>query len=169
MRTETKPETRKMLPRNLNETPPKPATWQELSEGTPTIVAFAQLCSLAIVATDKELNLDQLSDESKTILSLAAERGAIEIRVHRDNYDSIERFLAVCVEVEPEQRRLFLRKEDPQQTVRFLDGFRELCRKGLILHHLQRDFSLSNRGFEIARSIDALEYQHLAEFAIELD
>jgi hypothetical protein len=156
-----------MLQRNLSESSNKPTAWQELAEGAPTILAFAQLCSLALV--DSEPKVMSLSDEAKTILALAANRGTIEIRAHRDPVDPVERFLAVCVEVEPERRILFLQKEDPHQTVKFLEGFRQLCRTGLILHHLHRDFSLSTHGYELARLLDSRDFVKLIGWAQELD
>lgn len=158
-----------MLQRNLSESSNKPTAWQELAEGAPTILAFAQLCSLALVDAESKVAAESLSDEAKTILALAANRGTIEIRAHRDPIDSVERFLAVCVEVESERRILFLQKEDPHQTVKFLEGFRQLCRAGLILHHLQRDFSLSTHGFELARSFDPRDFTTLIGWATELD
>jgi hypothetical protein len=158
-----------MLQRNLSESNHRPTVWQELAEGAPTITAFAQLCSLAMIALDRELAPEQFTDEAKAILSLAASRGTLEIRAHRDPFDPAERFLAVCVEVEPESRKWFLQKEDPRQTVRFLEGFRELCRAGLVVHHLQRDFSLSSRGFEFAKQFDPGDYQELIRFAVTLD
>lgn len=158
-----------MLQRNLSESNQKPTAWQELADGAPTIVAFAQLCSQALIDSDRELASEHFSDEAKTILSLAAQRGTLEIRAQRDPVDSVERFLAVCVEVEPERRKLFLQKENPRQTVRFLDAFRELCRAGLVIHHLQRDFSLSRRGFEFAQHFRQSEFADLIQFAMDLD
>jgi hypothetical protein len=158
-----------MLQRNLSESSNKPTAWQELAEGAPTILAFAQLCSLALVDSAPQAAAELLSNEAKTILALAANRGTIEIRAHRDPVDPVERFLAVCVEVEPERRILFLQKEDPQQTVKFLEGFRQLCRTGLILHHLQRDFSLSTQGYELARVFDPRDFMKLIGWAQELD
>ncbi len=160
-----------MLPRHLSDFGNhSPTSWQELAEGAPTIIGFAQLCSLAISDTNQTaVILEQLSDEAKCILGLAASRGTLEIWFQRDGFDSVERFLAVCVEVQPQSRKLFLRKEDPQQTVKFLDGFRQLCRAGLVLHHLQRDFSLSKQGFELARLISVDDYQTMIDFAIDLD
>lgn len=113
--------------------------------------------------------LSSLSTEAKTLLFVAAERGVLEIRVHKDGFDSVERFLAICVERQPEKRLLFLRKEQPQQTVRFLDGFRQLCEKGLVIHHLQGDFSLSSQGFELAKTLEPAELKQSIEFAVELE
>jgi hypothetical protein len=158
-----------MLQRNLSESNNRPSAWQELADGAPTIVAFAQLCSTSLLEPDQVLLAEQFTDEAKAILALAAKRGTIEIRAHRDPVDSVERFLSVCVEVEPERRHLFLQKENPQQTVRFLDAFRELCRAGLIVHHLHRDFSLSRQGFEFAKQFDPSDFVDLIGFATELD
>lgn len=158
-----------MLPRSLSDVSNRPTLWQELSEGAATIIGFAEICSQALQGTAEEVDSDRLSDEAKAILAVAAERGVIEIRAQKDGFDSVERFLAVCVEYAPEQRLLFLQKENPRQTVRFLEGFRQLCQAGLVLHHLQRDFSLSSRGFEVAQRFSKSEFQALVEFGMELE
>ena len=161
-----------MLLRNLGGDNQKFATqWQDLDQGAPTIIGFANLCSLAIAqATDAEaISADELTDEAKTILVAAATRGTIDIRANRDSFDSAERFLAVCVEYELDRRLLFLDKEDPEQTVRFLEGFGQLCRNGLIIHHLQRDFSLSATGFKLARTLNRDDFQRLLDFGMKIE
>ncbi len=150
------------------------STWNDLSEGSATILGFANLCSLAIanlkdITVDDIFLADPLSDEAKAILVVAATRGTIDIRANRDSFDSVDRFLAVCVEQELDQRLLFLKKENPEQTVRFLDGFRELCQNGLVIHHLSKDFSLSSRGFEMARRFSRTDFTSLIDFAITLE
>lgn len=158
-----------MIPRNFSESNPRPTAWQELAEGAPTILGFANLCSEMLVHPPEQCELEQLSDFAKTILVLASQRGTIEIRAHRDAFDSAERFLAVCVEHDLEQRLLFLQKDDPQQTIRFLEAFHELCQRGLVRHHLQRDFSLSQRGFELARQLNREDFTALIEFGVVID
>lgn len=160
-----------MLPRHLSDFGNHaPTAWQELAEGAPTIIGFARLCSQAISDTNQTaVTLEQLSDEAKCLLAMAAPRGTFEIWFQRDGFDSVERFLAVCVEQQPHRRKLLLQKEDPQQTVKFLEGFRQLCQSGLVLHHLQRDFSLSSQGFELAQLLSIDDYQALIDFAIDLD
>jgi hypothetical protein len=126
--------------------------WQELGEGAPTLIAFARLCSDALAANYPEPSLP-LTEEARAILYLARRRGAMEIKGVNQAFDSSERFLAVCVEIDLEHTFILKRRDDPELTIRFLDGFRQLCVSGLVMHHLLRDFSLTLRGFEIARSI----------------
>lgn len=126
--------------------------WQELGEGAPTLIAFARLCSDALAANYPELE-SPLSEEARAILYLARHRGALEVKGVNHAFDSSERFLAVCVEIDLERTFILKRRNDPELTVRFLDGFRQLCASGLVMHHLLRDFSLTSRGFEVARSI----------------
>ena len=132
-----------MLFRNLGSDDQKQATlWQDLGHGSPTIIGFANLCSRAMVS-DPGASLprfEDLSDEAKTILVAAADRGTIDIRADKDSFDSAERFLAVCVEFELDRRLLFLQKEHPEQTLRFLEGFRQLCQTGLVMHTCKKIF-----------------------------
>ena len=68
---------------------------------------------------------------------------------------------------------LFLNREDPVQTVAFLDGFGELCRSGLIVHHLGRDFSFSKAGYALAKQLledgSAETLSSFLDFASKLD
>jgi hypothetical protein len=140
-----------MIPRNLSGDSAIASTWQELDSGASTISAFAELCKRAIIdPPDTKVDVESLSDEAKTVLISGAPRGVVDIRACKDDYDSVERFLAICVEQEPDSRLLFLRKEDPIQTVAFLEGFAQLCRNGLVIHHLGRDFSFSKAGYSLA-------------------
>jgi hypothetical protein len=158
-----------MLQRNLsNYDGSGPTWWQDLGHGAPTIAGFALLCSKAIgdgaFSADSENVDDQqklgplegrLSIEAKAILSLAAGRGTFEIRAKQDGFDSVERFLAVAVETEVDVWRLLLDKAQARQTIRFLESFGQLCQHGLVIHHLQREFSLSSRGFDLADRLAA--------------
>lgn len=144
------------------------AQWEHLEQGAPTIIGFAHLCALAMSETSP-VDPDSLSQEAKTILVAAAQRGTIDIRADRDAFDSSERFLAVCVEYELEKRLLFLQKENPEQTIRFLDGFRQLCQAGLIIHHLQKDFSLSAAGFTLTKELASSDYQTLLDFGVKIE
>lgn len=158
-----------MLSRSFNSSDQNPSqSWQDLGHGAPTIMGFANLCSRAI-SNHCECDLDELSGEAKAILAAASDRGTMDIRASREPFDSSERFLAVCVEFELDRRLLFLRKDDPQQTVRFLDGFRQLCQSGLVLHHLQKDFSLSATGFEAAKQLNRSDHESLIDFAVEIE
>jgi len=129
------------------------ALWEELGAGVPTLMAFARLCSNALVA-DRRQPADELSEEARAILYVARRRGSIEVKGTDTAVDSSERLLAVCVEVEPDRQFVFRRRGDPQLTVRCLEGFRELCSSGMVMHHLFREFSLTHSGFEMAKTIE---------------
>lgn len=158
-----------MLPRNLGQSDKTHQTiWEELGEGAPTIIGFANLCSLAMCDTNLpavSARGELISDEAQALLAMAANRGVLEIRTNKEGFDSTERFLAVAVEEEADVWWLFRQKSEPEQTVRFLEGFRQLCRFGLAIHHLQREFSLTAAGFDVAKSLDRHEYQTILEFA----
>lgn len=140
--------------------------WQELGEGAPTVVAFARLCSESLIAQRCE-PLESLAEEALAILYLARHRGTIEVKAVNHAFESSERFLTVCVELDLERTFILKRRDDPELTIRFLDGFRQLCAAGLVMHHLLRDFSLTIRGFEIARSIRREDVPVLAPLAEE--
>ncbi len=163
-----------MIPRNLSGDQANATAWQELEVGAATISAFAELCRRSIVAPPGvAIDSDSLSGEAKAILVCGGQRGVIDVRASKDDYDSVERFLAVCVEVEPDSRVLFLDREDPVQTVAFLEGFGELCRCGLVVHHLGRDFSFSKSGYVLAKQLcdggGADSLSSLLNFATKLD
>ena len=158
-----------MLSRNLGSNDLQASSWQDLGFGAATILGFANLCSRAMTIPPDSISLDDLSPEAKTILASAAERGTIDIRASREPFDSAERFLAVCVEYALDQRLLFLQKDNPKQTVQFLEGFRQLCQAGLIMHHLQKDFSLSAQGFKLAKQLNRAEFESLISFAVEIE
>ena len=158
-----------MLLRNLGSDHQLQTAWNDLADGAPTVIGLASLCGLALAKPLEVCVADQLSDEAKTILVLAAKRGTIDIRANRNSFDSADRFLAVCVEYELDHRFLFLQKDNPQQTIRFLEGFRELCQHGLVIHHLQKDFSLSSQGFVVAQTLARSDFESLIQFAVELE
>lgn len=140
--------------------------WEELGEGAPTLIALARLCSEAL-ATNRRLPLDELGVEARAILYAARRRGAIEIKAVNNAFDFAERMLAVCIELDAERQLVCRQRENPELVVCFLDGFRQLCTSGLVLHHLFREFSLSRTGFEVARSIPRHEVQILDILAEE--
>ena len=156
-----------MLSRNLGQSDLQSNSWSDLGHGAPTILGYANLCSRAMGAASGDVA--DLAPEALAILAVAATRGTIDIRASREPFDSAERFLAVCVEHELDQRLLFLQKSDPKQTIRFLEGFRQLCAAGFMIHHLQRDFSLSVAGFEAAEKLKKSDYESLLEFAVEIE
>jgi hypothetical protein len=149
-----------------HEDTPLLASWEDLGQGAPTVIAFAQLCSRAISGGLSESS-EALSEEALAILYAARDRGAIEIKGVNHAFESTERFLTVTVELDLERQLFFKRHNDPQLTVRFLDGFRQLCGRGLVMHHIYRDFSLSNTGFQRARQVDRNQIPILAQLLEE--
>ena len=139
-----------------------------MNEGYPVVSALAALSGKAIVSGDFEADetLAKLTAEAKMLLLVSRGRGTFEIRATKDSFDSTERFLAVCVETEPGAFLVFRRKDQPRQTVRFIEAFAQLCRLGLVIHHQQKEFSLSTFGYEIAESVSADEIKDLTDFAI---
>ena len=159
-----------MLIRNLGSTDPEPSTLiKVVGEGYPTIAALAMLCANAITDPPTGDVQEELSAEAKTLLVTARKRGTFEIRATKASFDSTERFLAICVEAEPEVFLMFRRKAQPRQTIKFFEGFAQLCRHGLMIHHLQKDFSLSTKGYQLADTLDASEFGELAKFAVEAE
>ncbi|TVS09156.1 MAG: hypothetical protein EA424_27740 [Planctomycetaceae bacterium] len=140
--------------------------WEELGAGAPTLMAFAQLCSGALVNNRTEPD-KPLDDEARAILYAARHRGFIEIKGVNHAFESSERFLTVCVELDLERQLIFKRRDDPELTIRFLDGFRQLCAGGLVMHHIYRDFSLTRAGFERARAISKHSLTVLTQLAEE--
>jgi hypothetical protein len=129
------------------------ATWEQLGVGAPTIVACAMLCSKAMHDVP---NADApLSPEAETLLFAARERGMLELKGIYTAYSGPARLLAVGVEQQDESVIEFRSIEDVEVTVRYIEGFRQLCQSGLVLHHLFRDFSLSQYGFQRAATVDA--------------
>ncbi len=159
-----------MLIRNLGSTDPEPSTLLKVvGEGYPTIAALAMLCANAISEPPDDVAMNQLSNEAQTLLVMAKDRGTFEIRATKVSFDSTERFLAICVETEPATFMMFRQKDQPRQTIRFFEGFVELCRHGLVIHHLQKDFSLSTRGYDLADSLNVSDFQRWACFAVEIE
>jgi hypothetical protein len=134
------------------------SSWEALGNGAPVLVALAQLSAEAVVHPC-DVDLEKLQPEAKAILYAARDRGVIEIKGSHIAFEAPARLLAVYIEVDDTQTLTFRDPEKPEVTVRFLEGFRELCSKGLAMHHIHRDFSLTARGFEIARAIERKEVQ----------
>ena len=155
-----------MLRRHLGSENRQQTLWQELNDGTATVVGFATLSTMAMCGTAPPP--EELSAEAIAILVAASERGIMDIRGSQEGFDSSERLLGVCVEQSEDKLLLFRRKSEPEQTIRFLDGFRQLCQAGLVMHHMQREFSLTAKGFELARSLDETDADRLLEFAVDV-
>lgn len=149
-------------------------SWEALGEGAPLLVALAQLCSerwalrkgLAEV-NDAQKTLLALSPEARAILYSARERGIIEIRAVNSAFDAAARLLAVYVELSDERTVAFRDSKQPEVTVRFMDGFRQLCDAGLVMHHIFRDFSLAPQGLEVARVVQRQDVQPWLDQATE--
>lgn len=145
-------------------------SWEALGQGAPMLVALAQLCSERWVwrGPQAEGEVDKpLPPESRAILYAAQARGIIEIRAVNSAFDAAARLLAVYVELCDERTIAFRDPKQPEVTVRFMEGFRELCQRGLMMHHIYRDFSLSPQGLALAKSIPVAEVQHLLDQATE--
>ena len=155
-----------MLHRHLGSEDRQQTLWQELNEGTATIVGFATLCTLALSGTAGPA--EELCPEAMAILVTAVNRGSIEIRVNKESFDSSERLLGVCVEVSEGEFLLFRKKSEPEQTIRFLNGFRQLCLAGFAMHHIHREFSLTAKGFEEARKLNPDPLKEYLAFATEV-
>ena len=141
-------------------------TWEALGEGAPALVALAQLCSLALIeGSGERVTLDELKPEAKALLYATRNRGVLEVKGTNIAFEAPDRFLAVYVETGPEEKLGFRSRENPEFTVRFFEGLRQLCATGLVLHHIYRDFSLSAYGFEMARQIDHDEVAELLQQA----
>jgi hypothetical protein len=139
-----------------------PGSWEELGEGAPTLIALARLCSEALVRGTGSTR--SLSKEAEAILFAARHRGVIEVRGVNDAFEAPDRFLAVRVELDAQRTLTFRNREEPQVTIRFFDAFRQLCEAGFVMHHLYRDFSLSQAGFERAQQIRESDVrQYLAQ------
>ena len=136
-------------------------SWDALGAGAPVLVALSQLCSNAMVglSTADAVDAEQLSPESKAILVAARDRGVIELKAVNAAFEAPSRMLAVYIELDESQTIAFRDPQNPEVTVLFLEGFRVLCEKGLVMHHIHRDFSLTSRGFQLARTISKQEVQ----------
>ena len=139
--------------------------WDDLAESAATILSLARICSRSFSLVEP-VEID-LSLEARTILFAAKDRGVIEIVGKKNAFDSADRFVSVHVEYEPHQFLSFKRKEEPEQTIRFVEAFKQLCIGGFVMHHLMREFSLTTSGFELARQIPEEEVKEKLTFATE--
>ena len=139
--------------------------WEALGAGAATIMGLARLCGRSM--SYFEPLIVELSLESKAILLAAKDRGVVEIAGKKNAFDSVDRFLSVHVEHKPDHFLSFKNKSDPEQTIRFVDGFRRLCLGGFVMHHMHREFSWTVSGFELARTIATDEVREKLSFAVE--
>lgn len=133
------------------------ASWNAMGEGAPMLAALAGLCARAVLNGGESLG--DLSAEEEGILYAARERGVIEVRGVHTGFEAPMRFLAVYIDLSDQERLELRNRFRPDITIRFFDAFCQLCRRGLILHHLHHDFSLTTRGFEIGRSFNPTAMQ----------
>jgi hypothetical protein len=155
------------LPRHGSDDPPPLLAWSDVVHGAPSIMGFAALCGRAL-ATDARAE-EALTPAAQAILHAARGRASIEIKATRNAYESSQRMLAVHVEVAPERWLAFRDRSDPRFTLAMLDGFRQLCALGLVMHHHGHDFSLTHRGLVAAASIDPALVANLVAQAVEID
>lgn len=157
-----------MLPRYTTaEALPIPG-WNDLGESTPVIAALAALSARGWIESAPD-QFPPLSREAKALLAAARDRGVFELRTLPAEFDSSDRLLAVSVEIPGQRRLVFKQSGNPRQTLRYLDAFRELCRQGLVIHQLQKEFSLSARGFDAAANLATEDFTGELSFGRELD
>ncbi len=144
-------------------------SWEALGHGAPMLVALAQLCSENWVrdAGTSHCGLEDLSPESLAILFAARQRGIIEIRAVNTAFDTAARLLAVYVELTDERTIAFRDPAEPAVTLSFLQGFRDLCQQGLIIHHIYRDFTLAPVAMQLATQIEHADVKDLLAKATE--
>ena len=161
-----------MLPRNLSGENSQPLFHsQELADGIPTVAGLAMLCSRSLDKVRPENSqgesaMPELWREALVILIAARERGMIELRGQSDSFDSSQRLIAVAVERDQDTRIIFRRKSDPAWTMSYVEGFRQLCQQGLVVHQFGREFVLSGPGFRFGRSLNAAEFADELQLAI---
>lgn len=127
--------------------------WKELTFSVPTLAALAELAAMRLVNCSAE-DYD-LSSEALAILSITRDRGIIELKSNNTEFESSQRMLAVYAEKTTDTHVMFRSREEPEITVRFLEGFRELCDAGMVMHQVGGEFSLTVRGFDKAKTINA--------------
>ena len=140
--------------------------WKDLTHSVPTLAALAQLASDRLVSPNTvEI---ALSPEANTILSITRDRGVIELKSNNTEFESAQRMLAVYVEQSADTHVMFRSRTEPEVTVRFFDGFRQLCDAGLVMHQVGGEFSLTSQGFEQARKINPVEVAELVSMGTVL-
>jgi hypothetical protein len=129
------------------------------------LAGLARVASIA-VATGGDKTI-QLSREARGLLHVARNRGVLEVKGSNRAFDAPGRLLAVYVEVDEQRTLIFRSRENPAYTIRFLAGFRELCAAGLVMHHINTEFSLTREGFDLAKTVPADEVNDLVSLATE--
>lgn len=139
--------------------------WEDLGAGVPSIVALAKQASLAML-DERTDDWRTMSPEAQTLLLAAKRRGAFEIQAVNSAFEPHQRWLAVAVEQAEHEWVVFRPSGSPSAVVRFFAGFAELCRGGLVMHQIYRDFSLTPAGFAAAEQIDPAELTSWMEMAV---
>jgi len=140
--------------------------WKDLTHSVPTLAALAQLASDRLVSPNTvEI---ELTPQARTILSITRDRGVIELKSNNTEFESAQRMLAVYVEQSADTHVMFRSRTEPEVTVRFLDGFRQLCDAGLVMHQVGGEFSLTSQGYEQARKINPAEVADLVSMGTVL-
>lgn len=142
--------------------------WTDLVNAVPTISALARVCGQRFGVDEIPAEELSLSEEAEAILFTARGRGLIEIKGTNKEFESPQRLLAVYVELENDSHLMFRSRTEPEITIRFLDGFRELCRAGLVLHQCAAEFSLTRHGFQVAREVDETTIAESLELGIPI-
>jgi hypothetical protein len=128
--------------------------WEDLERGVPTIMALAlATCASASRLDAPEVGLADLTEESQALLAAARTHGLLSVRCDPSAFDPSQRMLFVCAE-RPEGQRLEFRSTDARQNARFLEAMRQLCVRGLALHQMQNEFSLTPAGFRLADLVE---------------
>lgn len=130
--------------------------WEDLQQSAPTVMAIAQVCSMAIVQPEP-VPPDELTDEARTLLYVGRERGVYELKGDWEAFDASQRLLSVSVEVAEQVHWLFKQPGQIEKTMQFLSGFIEICRCGWMTHQWQREFVLSAEGFAVAGQVQPVE------------
>lgn len=145
-------------------------SWEALGAGAPMMVALAQLASenwTKSNPSDSEHAAKGLSREARAIVLAASRHGMIEIKAVNAAFEASARMLAVYIELDEEQTLAFRDPEKPEFTMSFLEGFRELCAAGYVMHHTARDFSITPAAIALANTLEAADYQPLFDQAIQ--
>lgn len=141
------------------------ATWLELGQGAPTLAGLARVASVA-VATGGDKSI-RLSREARCLLFAAKSRCIMEVKGSNRAFDAPGRMLAVYVEIDAERTLIFRSRDNPAYTIRCLAGFRELCAAGLVMHHINAEFSLTREGLDLAQTVTESEVRDLLSLATE--
>ncbi len=140
-------------------------SWADLSHGGPTILALAHLAARRW--SDQEQPsppADTLTAEAQAILHTARDRGVVELKVSNKAFESADRLLTVFVEIDDHHWMRFRIRSDIRASVRFLQGFRQLCDAGLVVHHLNAEFTLSESGFVLAREVQGANIAEVMKY-----